>query len=69
MKCEHCGQEIPPKLDMETYLARSKPRMAEIERLNQIIPFGNDGWHFTPAGQKWKRLMNEQSRDEEAAGL
>jgi len=69
MKCEHCGHDPGPTLSMEEYLRRAKPRMERIERLTQAIDFGDMMWRHTPNGVTWRRLMDEQSQDEIAAGL
>jgi hypothetical protein len=68
-KCECCGQDVAPTLDMQTYQARALPRLAAIDALSARIDFSSFGWQHTPEGERWKRLMDEQGRDEVAAGL
>lgn len=68
MQCHCCGQEIKPSLSTEEYLSRAVPRLAEIDRLARKIDFSLP-WAWTPEGERYKRLMNEQMADEAAAGL
>lgn len=60
-------------LTLEAYEARSVPRLAEIDRLTprcQWEKFDHECDDITlTLRAKWKRLMDEQGRDEVAAGL
>lgn len=67
--CDCCGQEITPKLSAEEYERRSVPRLAAIDALSVKIDFSSFSWETTPEGQRYKRLMAEQCRDEYDAGL
>lgn len=67
--CPCCGQAVPASLDMETYKARALPRLAAIDSLAQKIDFTSPAWRFTPEGERYEKLMDDQARDEQAAGL
>lgn len=67
--CECCWQPIQPSLGLDDYNARAIPRLAAIDRLTERIDFSRHDWRHTPEGERWKRLMDEQGRDELAAGL
>lgn len=69
MDCPCCGQEIKPTLSMDEYRARATPRLAAIESLAAKIDFSTDSWKWTPDGERYQRLMQEQGADEVAAGL
>jgi hypothetical protein len=68
--CEACGQAIPPTLTLEEYQRRAIPRLAAIGALaKRLGDFSGDAWKFTADGERYVRLMHEQSVDEAAAGL
>lgn len=67
--CPHCGGELPRTLTPEEYNARAIPRLATIDALSARIDFNSFGWRNTPPGQRWLQLMDEQGRDEAAAGM
>ena len=69
MKCRHCGQEIEPTLSMEEYQARAIPRLEAIDILAKKINDNNLSWEFSLEAERWNRLMDEQMKDEIAAGL
>lgn len=69
MICECCLQEKKPELSAEDYKARAIPRLAAIDALSAKIDFSSFAWENTPEGERWKRLMDAQIRDEVAAGL
>lgn len=69
MICECCGQEIKPTLSRDEYQARALPRLKAIDALSAKIDFSSYCWRNTPEGERWLRLMDEQNRDEMAAGL
>ena len=67
--CKCCGQEIKPTLSMDEYEARATPRLHQIDVLADRIDFSAYGWDLTPDGQRYNRLMEQQGKDEVAAGL
>jgi hypothetical protein len=69
MRCECCGQEVPPTLSAEDFTARAGPRLEALDRLSARIEFSRHGWEYTDDGARWKHLMDDQGRDEAAAGL
>jgi hypothetical protein len=69
MHCQCCGQEITPSLSIETYNARALPRLKAIDILAAKIDFTNPSWKYTPEGERYQRLMQQQGEDETAAGL
>jgi hypothetical protein len=62
-------QEQGPKMEMATYLSRAVPRLAAIEALGQKIDFSSPCWQYSPEGERWNRLMQQQAADEVEAGL
>jgi len=56
-------------LSEEDYKARAIPRLAAIDRLAEKIDFTTEAWKWTPEGERYQRLMDEQGADEVAAGL
>lgn len=69
MKCNCCGQEIANTLSLDEYNRRAIPRLEAIDRLAEKIDFSTGAWRWTPEGERYQRLMNEQGADEVAAGL
>lgn len=69
MICNCCGQEIANTLSAEEYNRRAIPRLEAIDRLAAKIDFATEAWKWTPEGERYQRLMNEQGADEVAAGL
>jgi hypothetical protein len=67
--CPHCGGELPRTLTPEEYNARAIPRLATLDALAARIDFNSFAWRNTPAGQRWLQLMDEQGKDEAAAGM
>lgn len=62
-------QHTEPTLSDEEYKARAIPRLAQIDMLIKKIDFTTEAWKWTPEGERYQRLMNEQIADEIAAGL
>ena len=67
--CHCCGQELPRTMSEEQYKQRAIPRLAAIDALAAKIDFSSFAWRNTPEGERYQRLMDEQNRDEVAAGL
>jgi hypothetical protein len=57
------------ELSADEYQARAIPRLAAIDALAAKIDFSSFAWENTHEGERFRRLMAEQGRDEEAAGL
>jgi hypothetical protein len=56
-------------LSLDDYNTRAIPRLAAIDALSAKINFEDFTWRNTPEGERWQRLMDEQGRDEAAAGV
>lgn len=61
--------ESGPRMSIAEYEARAIPRLAAIDRLTEKVDFSNPCWMYTPEGERWQRLMEQQAKDEQAAGL
>jgi hypothetical protein len=72
-ECQQMKEELRiirgQTLTTEEYNARAKPRLEAIDQLSKKIDFSTDLWKWTPEGERYQRLMNEQGADEIAAGL
>lgn len=69
MICNCCEQETANTLSLDEYNRRAIPRLKAIDRLAEKIDFSTGAWRWTPEGERYQRLMNEQGADEVAAGL